>query len=235
MPHTVKKQLYAFICLILITLFCIQTFSAETRKFDPRRWEKNIVKFEERDKKNVPPKDAILFTGSSSIRIWKSLKEDFPQHRVFRRGFGGCHLGDVLFYADRIVLPYKPKAIVLYVGDNDIAGGKTPQTVLYDFKKLVAKVHKELPKTRIYFLSIKRSTRREKYWPTMKIANQMIERHCRSSKLLFYIDVATPMQQADGSIKPGLLLKDELHLSRKGYKLWAKTIRPFLKDMKEAK
>src|SRR5580765_197613 len=106
-----------------------------------------IAAFATSDKSNPPPKDAILFLGSSSIRLWQSLAHDFPEHKVINRGFGGSHLADCALLADRIVIPYRPKMVLLYAGDNDIAEGRTPEEVFADFKTFVKKVHLALPKT----------------------------------------------------------------------------------------
>ena len=104
------------------------------------RFEKEIKAYEASDEKSPPPTGAILFTGSSSIRRWTSLAADFPEHKVINRGFGGCQLSDVIYYADRIIIPYKPRLVIVGAGNNDINAGKTPQQVFDDFKTLVEKI-----------------------------------------------------------------------------------------------
>src|SRR5262249_42946681 len=122
-------------------------------------WESQIRAFEKADRLCPPKEGAILFTGSSSIRLWHTLERDMAPLPVINRGFGGSHLGHVVHYAQQIILPYRPRAIVLYAGENDLAwpSRKTAEIVLTDFKQLVALVQARLPGTRVYFLSIKRS------------------------------------------------------------------------------
>src|SRR5437016_5241110 len=109
--------------------------------------EKAIQAFEAADKTNPAPQDAVLFIGSSSIRLWTNLAQSFPGHKVINRGFGGSHLSDSVAFVERIVIPYKPKLVLIYAGDNDIASGKTPEQVFEDFKRFVEKIHSRLPET----------------------------------------------------------------------------------------
>src|SRR5262245_12586451 len=125
------------------------------------RWEKAIAAFEEQDRKQPPPRNAYLFAGSSSIRLW-NLPRSFPDLEVINRGFGGSQIADTVHFAPRIILKHQPRMVLLYAGDNDLAAGRTPEQVLADFKALVQVVHKELPKTRVAFLSIKPSLARWK-------------------------------------------------------------------------
>jgi len=118
------------------------------------KWETDIAAFEASDRTNRPPKSPLVFVGSSSIRLWKTLAQDFPKHHVVNRGFGGSEISDSVQFADRIVIPYRPRLIVMYAGGNDIHNGKSPETVFNDFKAFVAKVHALLPKTRIAYISI---------------------------------------------------------------------------------
>jgi len=193
------------------------------------RFEAEIKAFEAADKTNPPPARAILFVGSSSVRLWKTLAQDFPDLKVINRGFGGSQIADSLAFADRIILPYKPRMVVLYAGDNDIAAGKSPDEVFADFKNLTEKIHAKLPRTRIAFISIKPSPSR---WPLVdkiKTANRLVADHCREDKRLDYIDVFTPMLVADGTPRPELFVEDKLHLNAEGYSLWTRIIASHLK------
>src|SRR5258707_13063020 len=114
-----------------------------------------MQQFEKSDQDNPPPRGAVLFVGSSSIRMWKNLAEDFPGIRAINRGFGGSEIADSTFYVDRIVTPYLPRMIVFYAGDNDLSDGKSPQKLLDDYKAFVSRVRIRLPSTRIAFISIK--------------------------------------------------------------------------------
>ena len=191
-------------------------------------WGKDIRAFEEADKTNPPPRNAVLFIGSSSIRMWSSLAQDFPGHRVINRGFGGSQLSDSVAFADRIAIPYQPKLVLLYAGDNDIAAGKSPEQVFGDFKAFVARIHAALPKTRIGYIAIKPCPAREKYLDSVKAANRLIQQYAASNDQLLFLDIFTPMLAADGRPRPDLCISDGLHCNAKGYELWASVIRPIV-------
>jgi lysophospholipase L1-like esterase len=193
------------------------------------KWEFEIRAFEAADKTNPPPKGAILFVGSSSIRLWKTLAADFARHKVINRGFGGSQIEDSTALADRIIVPCRPKRVFLYAGDNDIAAGKSPERVCDDFKAFVVRVRAALPRVQIAFISIKPSPSRWHLVEKQKAANHLIERYCNSSGKVEYIDVFKPMLGADGKPRAELFLDDNLHLNAQGYQLWAALIRPHLK------
>lgn len=192
------------------------------------RWEPEIAAFETADKTNPPPQNAILFIGSSSIRMWPDLQQAFPMHKVFKRGFGGSELSDSVAFANRIVLPYRPKLIVMYAGDNDIADGKTPGRILADFKAFVQKVHAALPQTRIAYIAVKPCPARKRFLPEVRATNRLIRQYTVTDDRLRFIDIYTPMLTSDGSLRPGLFVPDNLHLNAKGYALWDSIIRPML-------
>ena len=191
------------------------------------RWERHIARFEAADKKTPPPKGAILFLGSSSIVRWNT-KKLLPTYTTINRGFGGSQIVDSLQYADRILIPYAPRLVVFYAGDNDIAAGKTPAQVLADYKALVAKVHAKLPKTRFVFVAIKPSISRWRLWKQMAQANRLIADFGRRDPRLGYLDIAAPMLGPDGKVKRALLVSDGLHLSTDGYALWTSLVTPLL-------
>jgi lysophospholipase L1-like esterase len=193
-----------------------------------QEWETEIAAFETSDKTNPPPKDAILFVGSSSIRLWQSLAHDFPEHTVINRGFGGSHLADCASLVNRVVTPYRPKMVLLYAGDNDIAEGKTPEEVFADFKTFVERLYAALPKTRIAYISIKPSITRRQLLDNVKATNRLIEDYARKKKNLVFIDVFTPMLNSDNEPRKELFTSDGLHLNGAGYELWASIIRPYL-------
>jgi len=194
----------------------------------PARWEAEIHAFEASDATNPPPRGAIVFVGSSSIRQWITLAQDFPGFKVINRGFGGSQLEDSAAFAHRLVIPHQPKAVVLYAGDNDIAAGKSPRRVLQDFRRFVERIHAALPQTRILFISIKPSPARWHLVNEIKAANQMLENFCQKDKRLVYVDVFKSMLGADGKPRAELFVEDKLHLNRKGYELWASILRPRL-------
>ena len=195
---------------------------------DPSRFDPDIAAFENWDRQNSAPRDAILFVGSSSIRMWQTA-ESFPDLPVINRGFGGSHTSDVNHFANRIVLKYNPRLIVFYAGDNDIADGKTPQQVFHDFQTFAKLIHDRLPDTRIIYLPIKPSLARWKLWPQMQIANQLVQKLSASDNRLRYIDTATPMLGADGKPRDDIFLDDGLHMNANGYRVWTEVLAPHLK------
>ena len=192
-------------------------------------WEKEIRAFERQDANRRPPENAVLFVGSSSIRLWK-LAESFPDLKTINRGFGGSQLADSVELAERIVIPYRPRLIVLYAGDNDLAAGKTPARVLADFKQFVAKVEAALPETRIAFISIKPCPKRWALVDRVRETNASIAEFISRDERLRYIDIFQPMLGADGLPRRELFRDDGLHLNAEGYKLWAKVLRPTLEE-----
>ncbi len=164
------------------------------------RWEKEIAAFEASDKTNMPPKGAILFVGSSSIRKWTTLAKDFPGKQVINRGFGGSEIAESTVFADRIIFPYEPKIIVMYAGDNDLAAGKSPDKVVGDFEAFLEKVHKRLPDTRVEYISIKPCPLRWKLKDKVNEVNNRIA-SIKDDKLTF-VDVYPSMLGTDGKPLP---------------------------------
>jgi lysophospholipase L1-like esterase len=193
-----------------------------------RPFENEIKAFEAMDKTNPPPTGAVLFIGSSSIRLWKTLADDFPKHRVINRGFGGSQIIDSVNYADRIVLPYKPRLIVLYAGGNDINAGKSSEQVFADYKAFVKKVHAALPKTRIDYISIAPNPARWAQVERVRAANNLIEAYTKTDKGLVFIDVFPKMLGEDGQPRPEIYGPDRLHMNAKGYELWKGLVGPYL-------
>ena len=196
----------------------------------PDKWEKDIAKFEAAAKAKPLPKGALLFVGSSSIRMW-DLKQSFPDRVTINHGFGGSELEDSLHFADRIIIPHAPKIVFLYAGDNDINKGKTAERVVDDYQKFVKKLHRSLPKTRIVFLPIKPSLSRWEKWPEMSKANLAIQTLAKKNLLLDYLDTATPMMGKNGKPMPDLFKNDGLHLNDKGYLIWNKVLKEWLKEI----
>jgi len=194
----------------------------------PEQWQAEIAKLVVDDAAHPPPRDAALFVGSSSIRLWTTLAKDFPGVPTINRGFGGSAIADTTFYADRIVVPYRPKLIVMYAGDNDIAEGRTSQQVLDDFKAFVARVRRDLPGVAIAYLSIKPSVARAALWPRMLAANEDIARWAGTQQGVIFVDVATKMLDAMGRPRPDLLREDGLHMRPAGYAIWIDALRPVL-------
>jgi lysophospholipase L1-like esterase len=214
--------------LAALTLPSLAQTAAEKPLSPEGRWEKDIRAFEAADKTNPPPRNAILFVGSSSIRLWTSAPQAFPGHRILNRGFGGSQLADSVAFADRIVIPYRPKLVVLYAGDNDLASGKSPAQVFGDFQAFVRRIRAALPETRIAYIAIKPCPAREKLLDRVKTTNRLIREYTAVDGRLLFVDVFTPMLTAEGRPRADLYLKDGLHPNAQGYELWASILRPIL-------
>ncbi|MDX1563952.1 MAG: GDSL-type esterase/lipase family protein [Phycisphaeraceae bacterium] len=197
---------------------------------DPKRFAKAIAAFRKWDSQNAWPKNPVLFVGSSSIRMWPT-RQAFADLPVINRGFGGSHLSDVIHYADQIVLPYRPKVILLYAGDNDVGQGKPPKQVIGDCHAFTELVWKQLPETSIVFLPIKPSRKRWALWEKMDQVNQAVRADAQKRPRAFYADTASPMLASGRPPAADLFLKDNLHLSDKGYAMWNKVVRATLKDV----
>ncbi len=193
----------------------------------PDRWEQAIQAFEESDRINPRPKGGIVFLGSSSFRRW-DLDRWFPGKGLINRGFGGSQMADALRYLDRVVLPLKPRMLFVYEGDNDIGNGKSPGTVVREFRQLVANVHEVLPETRIVFFGVKPSIRRWHLIAEVREANARIQAIAEGHPLLGFIDTATGILGPDGKPRPDLFVDDGLHLNDAGYAIWADLVAPYL-------
>jgi lysophospholipase L1-like esterase len=197
---------------------------------DPAFFEDEIAAFEAADRAHPPPERPIVFVGSSSIRLWGSLGEDMAPLPVLNRGFGGSQLAHAVHFAERAVIRYRPRAVVLYAGDNDLdeRSGKTAADVARDFRAFVAKVHAGVPDARIYYLAIKPSRMRWARWPEMKRANDDIAALCAGDPRLGFLDVAAPMLATGEPPARALFVFDGLHLSDEGYALWTSVVKPRL-------
>ncbi|MCG8584210.1 MAG: GDSL-type esterase/lipase family protein [Pirellulales bacterium] len=220
---------FALPMLILYMTALILCDAATAAEYpNPKRFEWAIEAYEKLDAKKLPKPGGIVCVGSSSMRLWKTLEKDLAPLPVIQRGFGGSNMNDVLHFADRVILPYKPRAILLYEGDNDIASGVESTAIAETFNKLVAKLREELPKLRIYVISAKPSPRRWKLWPKYMETNKLLKAACDADPRMTYIDVASPMLGEDGKPKPDIFIIDKLHMNAKGYKLWKDAVRPVL-------
>lgn len=212
---------------ILLTLLVL-SFGAVAKDSDHGKWYADIQAFEASDKANPPPANAVLFIGSSSIRFWTTLATDFPGYRVINRGFGGSDLDDATAFADRIVTPYHPAALVIYAGDNDVEGGDVPEQVRDDFADFVLKVRRSQPELPIAFIAIKPSVARAALLPQILKANQLISDWAATQKNVSFLDVVPAMLDAKGRPRPDLFIQDGLHMNSKGYALWVAQVGPWL-------
>ena len=214
--------------LSFFLFLAVSTLYSKDTPTGSARFESEITAFEKSDAEHPPEKGAILFIGSSSIRLWKSLAADFPTHHVLNRGFGGSEVSDSVAFADRIVMPYEPKLIVFYAGGNDIHGGKSAEQVAADFRTFVEKVRAKLPNEPIDYISIAGNPARWAEVDKVKAANGMIEKFCKETPGLKFIDVYSHMLGQDGLPRPEIFGPDKLHMNPEGYKLWTQIIGPYL-------
>jgi lysophospholipase L1-like esterase len=195
---------------------------------DSTRWEKDIAAFEAQDRANPPPKGALLFVGSSTIVRWKSLAQDFPEYKIINRGFGGNQIADSTYFADRIVIPYAPRAIYLRAGGNDLNAGKSVEQVFADYKDFVAKVHGKLPDADIVFISLSPSISRWKQADKEKELNARIKDFIAGKPHVKYIETYDMVLGSDGQPREELFVADKLHFNEAGYKLLIERVRPHL-------
>lgn len=213
----------------ILLLACAPQPVLRTAVSPSSQWEPDIASFEAADRANPPASGGIVFVGSSSIRMWQTLQNDFPGLPVLNRGFGGSELSDAVRFASRIVLPYKPRIVVLYAGDNDLNAGKTPHRVFADFMEFVGTLRRDLPGTRVVFIAIKPSIARISIVDKIRAANQLIRDYIATDPRLAYVDVFTPMLDASGQPRHELFLEDGLHMNAKGYAIWRDLVAPVIR------
>ena len=193
-------------------------YTAEATK----NWEKDILKFEQQDKSEKDPANAILFAGSSSIRLWSTLKDDVAPYPVIQRGFGGSKFSDMAVYAKRIIYPHQFKALVIFEA-NDITGSKTDKTpaeVDKLFRNIVKTVRKKYADQPIFLFEITPTKSRWAVWPTVKQTNQMLKETCSKLHNTFFIETASAYLNKDGEPRNELFIKDMLHQNHEGYIIW---------------
>jgi lysophospholipase L1-like esterase len=216
--------------LVLLALVTLPRAPLQTAvAADPSRWEEDIAAFEAADRAAPPPSGGIVFTGSSSIRLWKTLTEDFAGLPVVNRGFGGSQIPDVTAFVGRIVLPYRPRMVVIYCGGNDINAGRTAPEVVADAQALVRAIHAGAPDARIAYISIAPNPARWSQIATVVAANDAIRRWMATDARLTFIDVFPHMLGDDGRPKPDLFVDDQLHMNEKGYAIWKEVVGRYLR------
>jgi lysophospholipase L1-like esterase len=195
---------------------------------DYTRWEKEVAAYETADRQDPPPKDGILFIGSSTIRLWRTLSDDFPHHKVINRGFGGTEIVDSTHFADRLIFPHEPKQIFLRAGGNDIHAGRVPKEVAADFAEFVRVVHARLPRTEILYISVSPAPARWGESDKYRELNRLIRAMALAMPRVGFVDTYDVSLTPDGAARPELFVKDRLHFAPAGYKLLAERVRPFL-------
>lgn len=188
------------------------------------KWEKEIAALEATNPVSAETKGGIVFIGSSSIKKWTTVAQDFPRHRVLNHGFGGSQMADSAYFADRVVLPYEPRFIVVYAGGNDLNAGKKPERIFEAFRAFAEKVRAKLPNTGIAYISIAPNPKRWAQIERVKAANALIADYIKGQPGLKFIDVYPRMLGADDLPLPNIFVADRLHMNPEGYKLWTEIV-----------
>ena len=197
------------------------------------RWEPTIKAFEASDATSRPPENAVLLVGGSNARRWTDVDQYFPHHHVINRGFGGARLADVLHFADRIVLPYKPKTILLNAGGNDLSSGQSPEHIRDTARDFIAKVHGALPDSQIYHLGlplVRRSFTTPEVRAVLKKTNELLAELAATEEHVEFIDLAQPLLSDLGKFRPELYVSDGTHFSAEGYAIISRLLREQLGD-----
>ncbi len=195
-------------------------------------WSADMARFAAEDAASPPPARPVVFTGSSSVRMWETLAADFPGVPVLNRGFGGSQVRDATWHLEQVALRYRPRQVLIYAGDNDINAGRTPEQVLADVRSFVAALRAELPDVRVGYLAIKPSPSRAEQLGRQQAANALVRDWAAAQEGVDFIDVATPMLDAAGQPRAGLFLDDRLHLNADGYALWRGIVARYLVPMR---
>lgn len=205
---------------IATLLLCCFSILAATQVSIAQPFINEIQKFRQQDSISAPPANPIVFTGSSSFRMWKTVQQDFPGYTIINRGFGGSGIPHVIQYAEDVIFKYNPKQLVIYCGENDLGPGVKGEYVSGKFIELFNLIRSRLPEVPIVYISMKPSPRREKVLDEMKKGNKQIKKFLRKQKKAVYVDVFSAMLNADGSIRKDIFLDDNLHMNTAGYKIW---------------
>jgi lysophospholipase L1-like esterase len=215
--------------LVFIVVFFCFVSSLQAQTACPAFWS-DIQAFKKADSAQMPPKGAILFVGSSSFTKWKDVQAYFPGYTIINRGFGGSQLTDVIRYAYDVILPYSPKQVVIYCGENDLASPALhAEEAVLRFKTLFGMIRQNLPNATIDFISMKPSPSRQSRFPEFRKANAEIKAFLQKQKNAAFINVYDAMLDAKGNPRKEIFLEDNLHMKPEGYRIWQKIIQPYLK------
>lgn len=199
------------------------------------RFQNEIDNFIKEDKENGFVKNGIMMTGSSSIRMWNSMEEDFSELPVLNRGFGGATIPEVLHFAGKYIFQHEPQIIVFYCGENDISEGASPETVFASFKTFVKIIETRLPETKLVYISMKPSIARWNLWSEYQAGEKLIKDFVDKSPKIEYMDASISMLEKNGEVKKDIFIEDGLHMNAKGYKGWTKQLKPILERMYQVK
>jgi lysophospholipase L1-like esterase len=222
------KRIPSFILVTFVLIASLRAASCAETNHNFAQWDNEIAAYQASDRTNLPPKGCLLFTGSSTIRKWTTLADDYPKQLVINRGVGGSEVVDITHFADRIVFPYEPKIIFFRSGGNDIANGKPPEQVFADYKEFVAAVQAKLPATEIVFISWSPTPLRWAQNDKEQTYNKLVREYTAQTPHLKYCETTDMVLDKNGKPRPELFLEDRLHFNAEGYKLLKERVRPFL-------
>jgi hypothetical protein len=227
-----RRNFILTLLIILVSLSCAP-LSKYRELPEVKAWESDIEKFEQLDVTKSYPSDAILFAGSSSIRLWSTIGKDMMPYNVIQRGYGGAKLSDFAVYVDRIIYPHPCKAIVIFIA-NDISGNendKSPLEVSQLFRKTLYIIRRKFTDTPVFWISVTPTPSRWAVWPEIKEANGMIKEICESHRNTYFIDTEKYFLNSSGLPRSEFFIDDKLHLNTEGYKIWSGIIRNELDNM----
>jgi lysophospholipase L1-like esterase len=218
----IKTRLIPFIIILLGTLFA----NAQ----DPNRFKEQVNELVNKEYNFSPDKKLVVFTGSSSIRMWKDVADYFPEYNVINNGFGGSHFSDLLYFYHEMIVKPTPEILFIYEGDNDIASDKKPAKIMKEVKKLHKSIQQDLPETRVIFILPKPSIARVHLKNQYLSFNKKLKKYCRKQNNIEIADVWNPMLDNKGNVFKDIFLEDGLHMNKKGYDIWGKVIGELLKE-----
>jgi lysophospholipase L1-like esterase len=216
------------VCVFLLLSVAVVTSFCQAAEYDTAKWKDELERIAASDKAQPAESGGVIFVGSSSIRLW-DLEKSFPGKGYVNHGFGGSEIVDSTYYFDELVAKHKPRLVVFYAGDNDIANGKSPEQIQKDFREFARELKKELTESRLIYISIKPSIARWKLVDKMREANKLIEEDCKKHPHVAFVDVWPVMLGEDGKPRADIFLEDGLHMNEMGYAEWVKLVEPLLK------
>jgi len=195
---------------------------------DPNRFKDQVERLEKREYDFNPNKELLLFTGSSSIAMWKDVQERFPEYNVINNGFGGSHFSDLIYFYDELIENRNPDILFIYEGDNDVAGNKKPREIMDDAKKLHKMIREDFPAVKIVFIAPKPSVARWNLKEEYERVNKRLEKFANQKRNTEFADVWTAMLDENGTVYKDIFLEDNLHMNSKGYDIWEDVVREYL-------
>ena len=213
--------------VILVALLALVTLPGVLVGQNSARFQKEVDSIVSANK-FVNKDNLILFTGSSSIRMWENLKESFPNHNVLNMGFGGSEMADLLYYSDKLILPFKPKQIFIYEGDNDLSLGRSAEQILASADGILSLVRQRLPESEVIFISPKPSLKRWALKEKYEDYNEKLKAWTTKKHNVRFADVWTPMLDSDGKVMQDIFIADGLHLNEKGYSIWTSALKKYV-------